>query len=342
MADKVTIRESQRQFKEVHDVLFKAAQSNKNALLMGEAGIGKTHMVMDVANSMGLRVKYFSASTLDPFADLIGIPVPDQEQDKVKYLRLQEINDAEVMFFDELNRSHKRVTNAVMEIIQFKSLNGDKLKNLKFCWAAVNPWDKEGYQTEALDVAVQGRFHFNIPVPYNVSYSYFENKFDDEVAKISYDWWWDLSDDLRQKFQPRNLDYMVEAIIAGEPFEYCSPFGVALPLESLKKAIELTLRCVSIDQILKNPKKYEKIALGGDVKSQQYSDLIKVLTGNTYEPAVIAKIMPVIISLPADYVSKIINRNHSYTLIRKAILEQKGSVEELISWDKKIQQKINS
>lgn len=338
---KVTIRESQRQFKEVHDVLFKAAQNNRNVLLKGEAGIGKTHLVMDIANVMGLKMKYFSASTLDPFADLIGIPVPDQENEKVKYLRLQEINEAEVMFFDELNRSHKRVTNAVLEIIQFHSLNGDKLKNLKFCWAAVNPWDKDGYQTEELDVAVQGRFHYHIPVPYNISYSYFENKFDDEVAKIAYDWWWDLSDELRDRFQPRNLDYMVEAIINGEPFEYCSPFGVALPLESLKKAIELTLRCVSIDQVLKNPKKYEKIAISGDVKSQQYSDLVKILTGQTYEPEVIAKIMPVIIAMPAEYVSRVINRNHSYTRIRKALLEQKG-LEELIQWDMKIQQKINS
>jgi hypothetical protein len=338
---KITIRESQKQFKEVHDVLFQAAKNNRNVILMGEAGIGKTHLVMDVAASLGLKVKYFSAATLDPFADLIGIPIPDSDRERIKYLRLQEINDAEVMFFDELNRSHKRVTNAVLEIIQFKSLNGDKLKNLRFCWAAVNPWDKEGYQTEALDIAVQGRFHYNIPVPYNVSYSYFENKYDDEIARIAYDWWWDLSDELRERFQPRNLDYMVEAIVNGEPFEYCSPFGVALPLESLKKAIELTLRCVSIDQILKNPKKYEKIASSGDVKSQQYSDLVKVLTGQSYEPEVIAKIMPVIIALPADYVARIIHRNHSYTRIRAALLEQKG-IEELMIWDQKIQQKINS
>ena len=42
---------------------------------------------------------------------------------------------------DEFSRAHKKVRNAVMELIQFKSINGRKFKNLKIVWAAINPDD---------------------------------------------------------------------------------------------------------------------------------------------------------------------------------------------------------
>ena len=41
--------------------------------------------------------------------------------------------------FDELNRAKPKVRNAVMELIQFRSINGIKFNNLRMIWAAINP-----------------------------------------------------------------------------------------------------------------------------------------------------------------------------------------------------------
>jgi len=338
-----SIADSKKQFKIIKSVLESAATFNLNVLLRGESGVGKTHMIMDICKQRDMKLKYFSASTLDPFADLIGIPVP--KGDHVEYFRLEEINSAEFMFFDELNRSHKKVMNAVLEIIQFKTLNGDVLPNLRMVWAAINPWEQEGYQTEVLDLALQGRFHFNIDVPYNISYDYFAEKYNDDVAKAAYDWWWNLSDTLRLKFQPRRLDYTIEAMIQNLDYEFTKPFDnvgyVEVPLNNLKKVIELSLATVKLTDILKDTKKYIKIAESGDVKDDKYVDLVRALTNIHNDPKTVIKVLEIVSVLPADYLYKIIFRDNDYSQIRNELYTSYG-IEELIKWDKTIQQKINS
>jgi len=44
-----------------------------------------------------------------------------------------------MLFFDELNRAHPKVLNAVFELVQFRSINGDKLPRLQCVIAAINP-----------------------------------------------------------------------------------------------------------------------------------------------------------------------------------------------------------
>lgn len=335
-----SIIDSQKQFKQINETLDKAAQKNLNVILRGESGVGKTHMVMDVANKYDLKFKYFSASTLDPFADLIGIPVP--KEDHVEYLRLQEINDAEFMFFDELNRAHKRVTNAVLEIIQFKTLNGEPLPNLKMVWAAINPWEQEGYNTEILDLALQGRFHFNIDVPYNISYDYMEEKYGEDIAKIAFNWWWELADDLRTKFQPRRLDYTLEIMLDKLNYEYSKPFDVTnIPLKKLNDLVEVSLMSIGIKEIIDNPAKFIQIAEEADIQNPEYVSLIRIVSSIEKDIATIMQILDVIIALPADYLANIISRNHNYGSIREKIYQTKG-VEELMKCDQIIQQKINA
>jgi len=47
-----------------------------NLLSVGYHGVGKTQMVLEEAKSLELKMKYYSSSTLDPWSDLVGIPVP--------------------------------------------------------------------------------------------------------------------------------------------------------------------------------------------------------------------------------------------------------------------------
>ena len=48
-----------------------------NVLFRGLHGVGKTEVIKDVMNARyGNNWRYFSASTLDPWVDLIGTPRP--------------------------------------------------------------------------------------------------------------------------------------------------------------------------------------------------------------------------------------------------------------------------
>ena len=51
-----------------------------NVLLIGPAGTGKTESVRDIASQFGLKVKSYSCATLDPFTDLVGVPVPQKDE----------------------------------------------------------------------------------------------------------------------------------------------------------------------------------------------------------------------------------------------------------------------
>ena len=133
-----------------------------NVLLSGKCGTGKTTVVIDAFNRNNMKWLYFSASTMDPWVDFIGVPKEKKTAEGKSYLELVrpqafEDDEVEALFFDEYNRSPKKVRNAVMELIQFKSINGKKFKNLKVIWAAINPNDKDDeetkYDIEELDPA---------------------------------------------------------------------------------------------------------------------------------------------------------------------------------------------
>jgi MoxR-like ATPase len=149
-----------RSFAEIHDELVKAVKAGLNVLLIGPRGKGKTAVALAVARASGLQLKYFSASTLDPFADLVGIPFPvtDGDRKRLEFVRPDSVNNAELLFFDELNRAHPRVLNAVFELIQFRSINGEPLPHLRSVIAAINPGNA-GYQVSELDPGLVDRFH---------------------------------------------------------------------------------------------------------------------------------------------------------------------------------------
>ena len=147
--------------------LKKAVHAGLNILLEGPFGVGKSSIIFSVAEELGLRMKYFSASTLDPFADLVGVPVPVMEDQtrRLIYVRPDYIQQAEILFFDELNRAHPKVLNAVFEIIQFHSINGETLPHLRSVIAAINP-ASAGYHVQELDPALLDRFHLHLHVAF--------------------------------------------------------------------------------------------------------------------------------------------------------------------------------
>ena len=190
---------------------------NYNVLFSGRHGVGKTMVIKDVFESAGLRWKYFSASTLDPWVDFVGVPKVIDKDGKtyLDLIRPKFIQDDEVdaIFFDELNRAPDKVLNAIMELIQFKSINGHHLKNLKVIWAAINPEDEDDtYTVNHLDPAHIDRFHVKIDVPFEVDKDYFNAKYP-SIGQTFIDWWKLIPENIRFLVSPRRLDYAADAFI---------------------------------------------------------------------------------------------------------------------------------
>jgi hypothetical protein len=188
---------------------------NYNVLFVGRHGVGKSTIVCDAFDRANLKWKYFSASTMDPWVDFIGVPKEQHTEDGLAYLELVrplefQTDEIEAIFFDEFNRSHKKVRNAVMELIQFKSINGKKFTNLKMIWAAINPDDDDEYDVEKLDPAQRDRFQIKVPLPYKPHLPYFKEKYGKPVAQAAVSWWNELPAGEKEKVSPRCLDYSLD------------------------------------------------------------------------------------------------------------------------------------
>jgi hypothetical protein len=225
-----------------------------NCLLRGEHGVGKTTLISECFTRNGLVVGetalIFSAATIDPWVDFIGVPKEITKDGKtyLDFIQPKHFYEDKVqaIFFDEFNRSHKKIRNAVLELIQFKSINGKKFKNLKVVWAAINPEDSEEHQydVETLDPAQKDRFQILIDVPYKPDYSYFSKKFGEDWASSAIDWWRDLPSKIKKQISPRRLDYALEV------FGFDGDLADVLPHESSPRRLSKILREGSPRQIL--------------------------------------------------------------------------------------------
>jgi len=182
-----------------------------NVLLIGLHGTGKTTSVLDLAKAKGLRVKLYTCSTLDVYTDLVGVPDTVTREDGSKALEMvrpRDVDEADFIFFDEINRADSKTLNAILEIVQFGTINGEKLPNLKCCWAAMNPPGLD-YQVEDLDPALVDRFHVYEQVEAKPSVSYMISQgVRPAISKALVKWWSEMDQDKRagtDYISPRRL-----------------------------------------------------------------------------------------------------------------------------------------
>lgn len=215
--------------------------NNCNVLFIGTHGLGKTAIVKETFERHKLKWKYFSAATMDPWVDFIGVPKEktDENGSYLELIRPAEFRDdaVEMLFFDEFNRASPKVRNAVMELIQFKSINGRKFNNLRAVWAAINPYDEnETYNVEQLDPAQQDRFHVIYTLPTEPDEQYFISKYGDTIGTRATGWWRALPDTSRVLVSPRRLDYAVDMYTKGGDLE--DVLDSAVRPKTLKKMLE--------------------------------------------------------------------------------------------------------
>lgn len=199
------------------NILKLYAQNKVNVLLSGRHGVGKTEIIRSVFDEIfgADGWAYFSASTMDAWVDFIGVPKAIDRGDGKMVLDLIrparfEDGKLKALFFDEFNRAPAKVRNAVMELIQFKSINGKKFENLGVIWAAINPADeKKTYDVEELDPAQLDRFPVQINVPYKLDRAYMKNKHG-LIAVPFCDWWKSLKQDIQYEVSPRRLEESIK------------------------------------------------------------------------------------------------------------------------------------
>lgn len=192
---------------------------NMNLLLSGEAGFGKTAMIKQCFDRNNINWVYFSAATMDPWVDFVGIPKEKtDEATGITYLELVRpkafaFDEVEAIFLDEFNRAPAKVRNAALELIQFKSINGKRFEKLRVVWAAINPFDEEGtYNVEQLDPAQEDRFHAKIEVPSVPDQEFFNQRFGEKRGKVAVDWWHAHTKEApKNKISARRLEYAVDA-----------------------------------------------------------------------------------------------------------------------------------
>lgn len=221
-----------------------------NIIVSGLAGTGKTSILTEAARQLGLNMQYYSAATLDPYTDLVGIPVPNHETKSVEYFRPKAIDEADIVFFDETNRADPKTLNTLFELIQFQSINGEKLPKLKCVVAAINPNDGN-YTVDDLDPALLDRFDVFLTAEPNIDYGYFSKVFGEKMAREASTWWKEYYTSYKaslnsQKPQvyisPRRMEKIVSAYIK---IPAQSTVVASLPIGSTVGVETLTLRLKS-------------------------------------------------------------------------------------------------
>lgn len=206
---------------------------NQNVLLEGKHGIGKTHLVLDTAKRHNLKLQYFSCATLDPWVDFIGIPKQRKDKETGKYYldlirpKVFAFDQVQFIFLDELNRADPKIHNAVLELIQFRSINGKKFKNLKMIWAAINPPASQtggtNYHVAELDPALMSRFNVRISLPFDITDSYMIQKYGERIGRAIGPWWRALPMDTKDAFPPRSVDFAIDYMKKGGDVADCLP-----------------------------------------------------------------------------------------------------------------------
>lgn len=114
------------------DLMTFAVNQGSNLMTFGDAGIGKTEMALQVIAAAKRGHVYLNLSLLEA-PDLIGLPMVDEKTGRAKYALPEQFPQANpderglVLLVDEIDKAKPELQNPMLELFQFRSINGVKL-----------------------------------------------------------------------------------------------------------------------------------------------------------------------------------------------------------------------
>ena len=133
-------------------------------LLVGEAGIGKTTMIYDIAADLGLPLVDLPVQLMNP-EDLLGLPLIKDGKTEFTLPSWFPTRPS-VIFLDEINRASSRIRGALLKLLYEKTVAGVRLPEGTLMAAAMNPPTDDYAVDELDDAALLSRL---IPVELGVS-----------------------------------------------------------------------------------------------------------------------------------------------------------------------------
>lgn len=137
-------------------VLALAYRARRAALLEGPTGIGKSELIRQVADSLGINCTILDLSLLEP-PDLVGLPVIADGRTTYALPTVLPTGGEGILLLEELNRADRTVQQPALQLLTARKLHEYELPPGWVAFAAINPEDGE-YQVTPLDPALRSRF----------------------------------------------------------------------------------------------------------------------------------------------------------------------------------------
>jgi hypothetical protein len=132
-----------KKIREILEKVYESPELRKTVvpLFLGNPGLGKTRIIEQFAKDKGVNLVEFISSQRNPF-EISGLAMPDKDIKQMSYWdfdTLLNMNDGDILFFDEVLNGNPAVLNACLTILENrKMISGKLLPNIMII-AAANP-----------------------------------------------------------------------------------------------------------------------------------------------------------------------------------------------------------
>jgi MoxR-like ATPases len=128
-------------------------RSHQNLFLFGRRGVGKTHIALQAATECNYKINYINLSVIER-PDLAGYPDINSPGDIITFKSpsflpklLQNDQPDNIILFDEVDKAPPEVTAPLLEILQFRAINGTPI-NVAGCILTGNLSNEGAYSNQ--------------------------------------------------------------------------------------------------------------------------------------------------------------------------------------------------